>query len=78
MTADSQWVVSGSVDGTAKLWHLPSRKRLVTVADHRAAVNAVAISQTGCTLATGSADGHVRLWRLGDLQGISRLSQKIA
>jgi len=53
-------VLTGSDDGTLKLWRLPvTPPRFVE--GHTEAVNAVAVSADGSWIATGGADGQVRL-----------------
>ena len=61
---NNQILVSGSSDGTAKIWDLESRSCLLTLDEHVDWVWAVAISPCGNVVATGSADNSVKLWDL--------------
>lgn len=56
-------VAAGSSDGTAPVWDLASR-RITATLPHPQPVISVAFGRDSHTLATGSADGVERLWRL--------------
>ncbi|MEL6836207.1 MAG: WD40 repeat domain-containing protein [Bacteroidota bacterium] len=58
---DGQTVLTGSYDGTAKLWNL-SGEELQTFPGHGDAISAVAFSPGGDTIATASYDRTARLW----------------
>jgi WD40 repeat protein len=62
LRTDGQLVVSGSLDGTIKLWEVSTERLLATLEGHSGAVWAVALSGDGQLLASGSEDGIVRLW----------------
>jgi WD40 repeat protein len=66
---DGQTLVSGSMDGTVKLWHVAAGQELATLEKHAGPVYALVISPDGTTLATGGEDpdgnGEVYLWRAG-------------
>ncbi len=72
---DGERLVSGSWDGTAKVWDIASGATLLTLAGHRGSVNSAAYSPDGATIVTGSDDGTVRIWdatsgeKLRDLDG---------
>jgi WD40 repeat protein len=57
-------LASGSSDGTAILWNIPSQIVLSRLSGHTAAVTSVAFSPDGLALATGSADRTVKLWNI--------------
>jgi WD40 repeat protein/serine/threonine protein kinase len=57
-------LVSGSADGTVKLWNLSTGKELLTLIGHTASVSSVATSPDGQFLATGSYDRTVKIWNL--------------
>ncbi|MET7355495.1 WD40 repeat domain-containing protein [Streptomyces mirabilis] len=65
---DGTTLVTGSCDGVARLWDLPTRTvTMALTAQGMAVVNAVAFSPDGRTLATGSTDlteSPVRMWDL--------------
>lgn len=61
IAVSGEMLVSGSGDGTAKIWDLRSGAVIRTLGDHEATVRYVAISPDGETIAT-SADGLLRLW----------------
>ncbi|MEH2056040.1 MAG: hypothetical protein V7K97_07750 [Nostoc sp.] len=62
---DGKSIVTGSADGTARLWNLQG-KLLQEFKGHQGDVNSVSFSPDGKSIVTGSADKTARLW---DLQG---------
>ncbi|WP_328959542.1 trypsin-like peptidase domain-containing protein [Streptomyces virginiae] len=59
---DGHTLATGSVDTTARLWDVATRKIRPTLEGHTGVVFSVAFSPDGRTLATGSSDDTVRLW----------------
>jgi WD40 repeat protein/serine/threonine protein kinase len=59
---DGQRIVTGSFDGTAKVWDAASGKDLLTCKGHRAGINSVAFSPDGQQIVTGSFDGTAKVW----------------
>jgi len=59
-------VVSGSWDGTARIWNVESGKCITTLPDHSHAT-AVLTLQNGITI-TGSQDKKIRIWFKGNLE----------
>jgi WD40 repeat protein len=55
-------LVSGSLDGTARLWDAGVARELAVFEGHRGAVLAVALSPDGRMLATGGHDETARVW----------------
>src|SRR5262245_25014816 len=56
--------------GEIKLWDLTAGQELLTLKGHAGCVRGVSFSPNGKVLASGSADGTIRLW--GDLTGLGR------
>jgi WD40 repeat protein/serine/threonine protein kinase len=60
---DGQRIVTGSLDGTAKVWEAASGKELVTFKGHRGGINSVAFAPDGQRIATsGFKDPTPRVW----------------
>ncbi len=55
-------------DGTIELWNTSTGKLLHTLWGHADAVFALVFSPDGKTLASGSADGTVRIWNTTDIE----------
>jgi len=67
ISPDGHWLVTGSTDGTARLWDLSASDPAaapVVLRGHEDGVWAVTISPNGHWLVTGSRDGTARLWDL--------------
>ena len=59
---DGQHAVTASWDGSVRLWQVDTG-RVLAVLEHDRAVRALAVSPVDGTIAAGSVDGKVRLWR---------------
>src|SRR5262249_30779416 len=55
-------ILSGSGDGTLKVWDAATGQELLTLKDHQGAVLSMAISPDGNRIVSGSADGTVKVW----------------
>jgi WD40 repeat protein len=58
-------LVSGTIDGQARVWNIASGDVAETLSGHADIVGAIAVSRDGSTIVTGSADGTAALWRRG-------------
>ena len=66
-TPDGRWLISGSYDGTIRLWDLTTpTARPIVLREQEGPVYTLAISEDGAWLASGGADGIVRLWQLAN------------
>ena len=59
---DGRTLLTGSDDGTARLWDTTTLRSLGPPLEHRAPVRAAAFSADGRTVLTASRDGTARLW----------------
>src|SRR5262249_40058188 len=59
---DGQTVLTGSSDGTARLWNAATGKPVAQPLQHQKGVNAVAFRPDGRAVLTGSWDRTARLW----------------
>ncbi|KAF8986669.1 WD40-repeat-containing domain protein, partial [Cyathus striatus] len=66
-------IVSGSDDGTVRVWNSHSGKLLNELKGHSGWVNSVAISQDGITIVSGSNDKTVRVWNSHSGKLLNRL-----
>ncbi|MGP6089993.1 hypothetical protein [Antarctobacter jejuensis] len=61
-------IVSGSDDGTLRLWHLDGTEAAAPFVRHGHSVNSVAFSPSGDRIVSGGAGGTVLLWHLDGTQ----------
>jgi WD40 repeat protein len=59
---NSNQVVSGSYDGTAKVWSIKTGCEISTLAGHAGAVTSAAFSPDGFRIITGSLDKTAKIW----------------
>ncbi|WNG32280.1 CHAT domain-containing protein [Archangium violaceum] len=62
-SADGQWVLSGSEDGTARVWRADGTGTPVVLAGHEGGVWSAEFSADGQWVLTTSREGRVRMWR---------------
>ena len=62
LSSDGKRAVSGSIDGTMKVWDTATGKELRTINGHEDVVTSVAVSPDGKWILSGSADTTVKLW----------------
>ena len=61
---DGKTLVSGSSDGTIKIWSLETNRELTTLTGHSGSVRSVEIAPDGKTLVSGSSDKTIKIWSL--------------
>ena len=77
VTPDGRYVVSGSggswdrdkwIDCTVRVWELATGREVRRFAGHKDWVRSVLVTPDGRYVVSGSSDGTVRLWYIGDLK----------
>jgi WD40 repeat protein len=64
VTPDGKRAVSGSDDGTVRVWDLAARREQAVLTGHTDWIRAVAVTADGARAVSGSDDGSVRIWDL--------------
>ncbi|MFO0574287.1 MAG: protein kinase [Polyangia bacterium] len=62
LSAQGERAVTGSDDGTAKVWELASGHEIATLKAHSSAISTVAFDPSGRSLVTGGSDGKIFVW----------------
>ncbi|WP_437747130.1 PQQ-binding-like beta-propeller repeat protein [Sorangium sp. So ce1504] len=73
ISPDGQRIVSGSSDGTLKVWDLPTGKLLSTLEGHAKEIRCCDISPDGQRIVSGSGDAMLKVWDLSTGQLLSTL-----
>jgi WD40 repeat protein len=68
-SADGRRLISGSSDGTVKIWRIPSGKLESSFDTTLAEVRSVAVSADGHRFAAGLRYGMLKAWRFRERQG---------
>jgi WD40 repeat protein len=63
-TPNGQYALSGSADGTIKLWEVETGQEVHSFSGHKDEVLSVALSPNGECALSGSRDGIMKLWRI--------------
>jgi WD40 repeat protein len=66
LSPNGKLAVSGSMDGTARVWDLQTNLEVAKFADHTSLVSAVAFTPNSKWVISGSFDGSVVYWRISD------------
>jgi WD40 repeat protein len=61
-------LITGSVDGTVRVWDWKSKRMEASFRAHTSQIYTISVSSGGEFLATGAEDGSVKLWRVETLQ----------
>jgi WD40 repeat protein len=70
---DGRRIISGSNDGTVKVWDLDAARVLVTLHGHTQGVRACAAAPDGRRIISASDDGTLKIWDLGAGQVLATL-----
>ncbi|MDD2756967.1 MAG: TIR domain-containing protein, partial [Methanothrix sp.] len=64
VTSDGRTIISGSDDGTLKIWDMATGKCRATLEGHADYVRAVAVTPDGRTVISGSSDKTLKIWNM--------------
>jgi len=70
-SVDGKWVISGSYDGTIKIWNVKSKKMIHDLKGHKSAVMDACFHPNNQQVASVSQDGTIRIWNL--MEGTHRI-----
>ena len=73
VTPDGARAVSGSWDGTLRVWELSTGRALATLEGHTDQVAAVAVTPDGARAVSGSNDGTLKVWELSTGHALATL-----
>jgi len=73
---DGTRLVSGSMDGTARIWNLLDYTTIAILKNHVGSVTCLCISSDGTLVATGSLDGRVHIWSIQNGKELSLLKRR--
>jgi hypothetical protein len=74
VTSDGSTLVSGGLDGSLKVWDLPSGRLRLRWQASPDPIQAIAVSPDGRTFASAQCDGTVRLWEIATGRERGRLA----
>ena len=74
LTADGRTAVSGGMDGTVRVWEVPSGREVRRLIGHGSGVTGVCVSADGRTAASAGSDGTVRAWDLRTGEEVVRVT----
>jgi WD40 repeat protein len=63
---DGKYIVSGSADNTARVWHAQTGREIASMA-HNGAVKSVAFSPDGNYIVSGSTDNTAQVWDISTM-----------
>lgn len=63
-TPNGEYLASGSVDGSVKLWEVNSQRIIYDIKAHKDDVTVIDFTDDGELMITGSRDGTVKIWTL--------------
>jgi len=74
ITPDGERVISGSYDGTLKIWDTATGEEVRTLSGHEGGVLAVAITPDGERVISGSSDRTLKIWDLTPANEITTIT----
>lgn len=75
ITADNQYIISGSQDKIIKVWHLETGKEIFSLTEHPEWITSLAITNDGKTLISGLEDATIKVWNLTTKKVIFTLTE---
>jgi WD40 repeat protein len=74
LSEDGTRLAAASGDGIARVWELPSGRKLWEHRAHAGRIRSMALDRDGSLLLTGGGDGVARLWRLPDGEQVTEFA----
>src|SRR5262249_35994569 len=73
LSADGKFAISGSMDGTARVWDVGTGREVQKYAEHSSLVSAVAFNPNGRWGISGGFDGVVAAWKVASAEELWRV-----
>lgn len=70
---DGKWIVTASVDSTARVWEASTGRSIAILQGHTGSVNSANFSPDGAWVVTASDDGTARIWKVSTGQTLIEL-----
>lgn len=77
LSPNGKHLLSGSADGTVKVWDLDCGKPVTTLAVHDGTVNSACYNHNGTCILTASSDGTIKITNVGSAQTVLCMNNRL-